>query len=205
MNIFDKGDFQPVTSVFRTQGVLLLNSIAGFQESYDILDTDTTINQIRDCLVAHYLGYDLLNAEKHGFDAKSKKTKKYLEIKQCSTSSKRWGGTWNDTSEDKAHAFSDARLFTVIAIWGNACDLLCMVYGQHQGLGEYLLSKVINRKTGSRSTQGVSITKLITEFNFSVICPPKKTKADVYELLIASNRTLANFLTIDSIKGITDV
>ena len=56
-------------------------------------------------MVANYLGYDLLNWDKHGFDAKKSKEDKFLEVKQCSFSSNSWGGTWNDTNEEKALAF----------------------------------------------------------------------------------------------------
>ena len=205
MNIFDKGNFQPVNENFRTQGVLLLESIANFQMVHDSPDTDTTINQIRDCLTAHYLGYDLLNTEKHGFDAKKSTSNHFLEIKQCSISSKTLGGTWNDTSEDKALAFSDSRLFTVVAIWGTACDLLCMVYGQNKLLGEHLLECVRNRKEGSRSTQGVPVPKLIKEFGFTVVCPPQKKKETISNMLIASNKSLAGYVDVELIKRIQDV
>jgi len=82
--------------------------------------------------IATYLNYDLLNFEKHGFDAKSSVTGHYLEIKQCSASSETWGGTWNDTNQEKALAFSDSRLFTVVALWKGASDLQFMVYGQNR-------------------------------------------------------------------------
>jgi hypothetical protein len=35
--------------------------------SSNIFDTDTTINSIRDTIIASYLGFDLVNIEKHGF------------------------------------------------------------------------------------------------------------------------------------------
>ncbi len=54
-------------------------------------DTDTTINTIRDAIIANYLGFDLLNTEKHGFDAKKSNKEHFLEVKQCSISSKTRG------------------------------------------------------------------------------------------------------------------
>jgi hypothetical protein len=49
------------------------------------------------------------------------------------------GCTWNDTNEEKVLAFSDDRLFTVVAAWKGASDLQFMVYGQHKELGELLV------------------------------------------------------------------
>jgi len=122
MNIFDKGTFKPVPHEFRTLGLCSLVELSKFQEQFEIYDTDTTINAIRDAMIANYLNFDLLNMDKHGFDAKKSTSDHYLEVKQCSISSKTWGGTWNDTNEAVALAFSDPRLFTVVAIWKGASD-----------------------------------------------------------------------------------
>ena len=40
----------------------------------------------------------------------------FLEVKQCSLSREILSGTWNDTNEEKALAFSDNRIFTVVAV-----------------------------------------------------------------------------------------
>lgn len=205
MNIFDKGNFQPVPTEFRIFGISALTELSKFQEKFEIYDTDTTINAIRDAIISNYLDYDLLNMDKHGFDAKNSRTGKFLEVKQCSISSGSWGGTWNDTNEEKALAFSDDRLFTVVGIWKGASDLQFMVYGQHKALGEKLYSLVVNKKEGSRSTQSFSIENLIKDYHFSVICPPDKTKEFVYTLLINYKRNLANIITIDDLKEIQNI
>ena len=127
--------------------------------------------------------FDLFNFEKYGFDAKSSTNGHYLEIKQCSYSSETWGGTWNDTNEEKAVAFSDSRLFTVVALWKGASDLQFMVYGQNKALGEHLHRLVVNRKAGNRSTQTISMKKLIIDFGFVIIAPPDKTKVYVNSLI----------------------
>lgn len=127
MNIFEKGNYKTVSPEFRVFGIASLEELSKFQQKFEMYDTDTTINTIRDAIVANYLNFDLLNFEKHGFDAKKSKSNHFLEIKQCSVSSKSWGGTWNDTNEEKALAFSDNRLFTVVAIWKGASDLQFMV------------------------------------------------------------------------------
>ncbi len=202
MGIFEKGNYQPIPSEFRTLGIISLQELSRFQEKFEIYDTDTTINSIRDAIVANYLGYDLLNFDKHGFDAKKSKNGVYLEIKQCSITSGRLGGTWNDTNIEKAKAFSDKRLFTAVAVWKGASDLQFIVYGQHNGVGKYLLDKVINRKKGSRSTQSIGIEKLIKEYKFDIVCPPDKTKDFVCNILVNYQRNLAEYIELSSIKTI---
>lgn len=205
MTVFEKGNFQPVSTQFRVLGVHALVEISKFQDKFGIYDTDTTINTIRDAIVSNYLDYDLLNVEKHGFDAKSSKTGKFLEIKQCSISSKEWGGTWNDTNQEKALAFGDDRLFTAVGVWKGASDLQFIVYGQNPKLGEDLYTMVVNRKKGSRSTQSISIQKLIKDYNFSVVCPPDKNKEFVYNILVNYRRNLVQLIKKDDIKEISDI
>ncbi len=77
MNIFEKGNYQEVLSSFRIKGLLALEELRKFQEEFNSYDTDTTINEIRDSIVGNYLGYDLLNTEKHGFDAKNLKRESF--------------------------------------------------------------------------------------------------------------------------------
>jgi hypothetical protein len=202
VNIFEKGDYQPISAEFRTLGMCALEELSKFQNQFEIYDTDTTINAIRDAIIANYLNFDLLNKDKHGFDAKKSKDNQFLEVKQCSVSSGTWGGIWNDTNEEKALAFSDARLFTVVGLWKGANDLMLMVYGQHPELGRHLHSLVVGRKDGSRSTQSVSIQKLIKDFNFEVLCPPDKTPDFIYKLLITHHKNFAQILNKDDIRKI---
>lgn len=205
MTIFDKGNYKTVPTEFRTFGIASLQELSKFQEKFEMYDTDTTINTIRDAVIANYLGFDLLNFDKHGFDAKKSNGNHFLEVKQCSVSSESWVGTWNDTNEEKALAFSDDRLFTVVAVWKGASDLQFMVYGQHKGLGELLHRLVVNRKEGSRSTQSVSVQKLIKDFNFAVVCPPDKTKEYVLKLLVNYSKTLVDYVELDNIKTLRDI
>jgi len=105
-DIFEKGNYQPISPEFRTEGLLALIELSKFQNKFRIYDTDTTINSIRDSIIANYLCYDLINMDKHCFDAKKSTGAQYLEVKQCSFTTKIWGGTWNDTNVEKAKAFS---------------------------------------------------------------------------------------------------
>lgn len=199
MNIFKKGNFEALASEYKQLGLLALQQLFEFQEKFDVYDTDTTINSIRDTIVANYLDFDLINTEKHGFDAKRSRTGEFLEVKQCSLFAKRWGGTWNDTNTEKARAFSDKRLFTAIAVWKGASDLQFIVFGQNKKLGEYLYKRVKHRKRGSRSTQNVGIEKLI-EWGFEVIVPPGRDKQKLLEQLLVYNKKLVKFINLHAIK-----
>ena len=205
MNIFKKGDYRTIPHSFRTKGIFALEELSKFQEEFNSYDTDTTINEIRDAIVANYLGFDLLNFNKHGFDAKNSKKNKFLEVKQCGIFSTRLGGTWNDTNEEKAKAFSDKRLFTAVGIWKGASDLQFIVFGQHKGLGEYLLERVRNRKKSSRSTQSVEIGKLIKDWSFNVVVPPDKNKEFVYKQLVTYKANFENLLQLNDLKQTKDV
>jgi len=206
MDIFTKGDYKPVSYNFRTKGLFALRELTKFQEEFNIWDTDTTINEIRDAIVANYLGFDLLNFDKHGFDAKSSKTGKFLEVKQCSVFSKTLSGTWNDTNEEKARAFMDERVYTAVGIWKGASDLQFIVFGQNKKLGEYLLQRVkAVANSSTRSTQSVPIQKMIKEYGFIVIAPPGKNKTFIYELLLNYKPSLSKVLKEEDIRFIKDV
>ena len=206
MNIFQKGDYRPIPNSFKTKGIIALEELTKFQNEFESYDTDTTINEIRDSIVGNYLDYDLLNFNKHGFDAKSSETNKFLEVKQCSIFSKRLGGTWNDTNEGKAKAFSDDRLFTAVGVWKGAADLQFIVYGQHVSLGKYLLERVrAVANTSTRSTQNIGIEKMIKDYNFKVIVPPDKDKSFVYKLLINYKKNISEYLKLEDILSINDL
>lgn len=206
MNIFQKGDYRPVPHSFRAKGIFALEELTKFQSEFESYDTDTTINEIRDSIVGNYLGYDLLNFNKHGFDAKSSQTNTFLEVKQCSIFSKRLGGTWNDTNEEKAKAFSSKKLFTAVGVWKGAADLQFMVYGQHKNLGEYLLERVqAVANTSTRSTQNIGIEKMIKDYQFKVIIPPDKTKEFAYKLLINYKKNVSSYLKITNLITIDEI
>ena len=79
MGIFNKGDYKPIPADFRTLGIVSLQELSKFQEKFEIYDTDTTINSIRDAIVANYLCYDLLNFDKHGFTQKKVRRMNFLK------------------------------------------------------------------------------------------------------------------------------
>ena len=204
LTIFAKGNFQPIQKNFMIQGVLALQSLSNFQTEFEMYDTDTTINSIRDTIIANYLGYDLVNTDKHGFDAKKSKSDKFLEVKQCSIVSKQWGGTWNDTNEEKALVFSDTRVMIAVAVWRGAAELQFLVYGQNSLVGEYLYDKVVNRKSGSRLTQSISISTMIKKWGFSVIVPPERKSEQVIQQIISNQPSLSQYVNADTVKFLSD-
>ncbi|WP_217192944.1 hypothetical protein [Bernardetia litoralis] len=129
-----------------------------------------------------------------------------MEVKQCSIFSKRLGGTWNDTNEEKALAFSNKKLFTAVGVWKGAADLQFIVYGQHEKLGEYLLERVrAVANTSTRSTQSVEIGKMIKEYGFKVIISPDKDRSLVYKLLINYKKSISSYLSISDLLTINDI
>ncbi|MBI3074980.1 MAG: hypothetical protein HYY92_02065 [Parcubacteria group bacterium] len=205
LDIFQKGRYEPIPAGFKEEGEKALRALAKFQKRFHLPDTDTTINAIRDEIVGRLLGFNLLNKNKHGFDAKKSSAEEYLEVKQCSISSGSLGGTWNDTNEEKAQAFSDPRLYTAVAIWEGASDLQFIVFGQNPALGTHLLRLVRNRPSGSRSTQTIPISKLINDFSFVVVCPSGKTKEEILHLLQERAPSLGRNLRISDIKTAEEV
>lgn len=68
LDLMKKGNFQPINTRFLVEGHSVLNEVAKVQQKWKKGDTDTFINELRDSMVGHYLGYKLVNIEKHGFD-----------------------------------------------------------------------------------------------------------------------------------------
>ncbi len=205
MIIFEKGNYKTVPYEFRTFGIASLEELSKFQEKFEMYDTDTIINAIRDAIIANYLDFDLLNFDKHGFDAKKSKIEHFLEVKQCSVSSSEWNGVWNDTTEEKAKAFSEDNVFVAVVLWETAINLKFIVYGQNPRLGEDLLQKVKNKKPDSRSTQKFPVLQLITKYKFSILCLEDAHKEDTYYTLLKKYPSLKKKLKKDDIKTIRDI
>lgn len=60
---------------FMTEGFEVLQKVTKVQTKFNKLDTDTFINELRDCIAGHYLGFDLINTQKHGFEQNQKQSK----------------------------------------------------------------------------------------------------------------------------------
>lgn len=209
MAIFNKGSYNPINNSFLKEGMNVLQKVAIVQKKYNKPDTDTFINELRDSITGYYLGFDMVNTEKHGFDCKhSKDGNIFLEVKSASFSAKSWQATFNDTTLEKAEAFKDEKLWLALSVWENACELLFIVYGQNDKIGCFLEEKVNHFKAGNtvRSTQSISVKDLVVKYGFKILCV-NKTKTEVENLLFIQNKTLKNlddsvFVELKNFKNI---
>lgn len=129
LDIFKKGNFEKIDRNFLTEGFENLKPLMEIQKKYNKLDSDTFFNELRDSMVATYLDFELVNSQKHGFDAKKSQNENiFLEIKEASLSANSWQGTFNDTNLEKAQAFKDKKVFLAVGLWGGLADLKFIVY-----------------------------------------------------------------------------
>ena len=185
-----------------TEGHEALEEVTKIQIKYNKPDTDTFINELRDSIAGYTLGFDLVNVEKHGFDCKRTDKNIFLEVKSASFSASSWGATFNDTTLEKAESFKDEKVYLALAIWKNASDLLFIIYGQNERIGEFLEEKVRWFKSGHtvRSTQSISASQLINDYGFKILAV-NRTKEDVLNLLRLKSISFKN-LTIEDIQDL---
>lgn len=204
-SLLEKGTYKPINGEFLIEGHEILEEVATIQEKWGKGDTDTFINELRDSMAGYYLGYNLVNIEKHGFDCKlSKEINVFLEVKSASFSASTWGATFNDTTIEKAKCFQSDKVFLCLAIWKNASNLLFLVYGQSPKLGKFLEKKVtkfLSGNGGVRSTQTISLIQLINDYRFDIICVTK-SKEEVKSILSLKSKSFLSipnerFLTIE--------
>ena len=194
LKLFSKGKFSHIDNEFIAEGVLALRELQKVQERFNKNDTDTFINELRDQIVGHTLGFDLVNVEKHGFDCKMADKKDiFLEVKAASYDSSTWNATFNDTTLEKANCFKSKKLYLALAVWKDASDLLFICFGQNENIGKLLEEKVKWFKAGNtvRSTQSISFSKLIKDFGFK-ICTVDRSTEDVKKLIGAKFKKLKN-------------
>ena len=194
-SLLNKGSYKPINTDFLLEGHEVLEEVTLVQEKWGKGDTDTFINELRDSMAGYYLGYNLVNIEKHGFDCKLSELEDiFLEVKSASFAASTWGATFNDTTIEKAKCFQSEQVYLCLAVWKNASNLLFLVYGQNKKIGEFLEEKVnrfLNGNGGVRSTQTISMSQLIFDYGFDIICV-NKTKEDVKSILQLKSRQFFN-------------
>lgn len=188
--LLEKGCYKTINQNFLIEGHEILEEVAKVQEKWGKGDTDTFINELRDSMAGYYLGYELVNTEKHGFDCKkSARENIFLEVKSASFAASTWNATFNDTNMEKAACFKSDSVYLCLAVWKNASNLLFMAYGKNPKIGEFLEEKVqrfLSGKGGVRSTQSLGISQLVFDYNFDIICI-SKTKAEAKQILTLKN------------------
>lgn len=173
-NIFTKGEFKPIDDRFIKDSVSSLQGICKVQQTYGKNDMDSLTNELHDSIVGRYLGFELVNIQKHGFDCKlNTNSDIFLESKVASYSSRSWNATFNDTTLEKADAFKQDNVWLALSIWMNMTDLLCICYGKNREIGDYLEQKVKahQRKQTVRSTQSIQLSSLVFRYGFKILAP----------------------------------
>lgn len=193
LRILGKGDFRPIDGVFVMEGVDALMELSKVQVKYNKPDQDTLLNELHDSIVGHYLGFSMINIEKHGFDCKySEEHNIFLESKVASFNSSTWSATFNDTNLDKAEAFKSEKVWLALSVWKNASELMFICYGQNPQIGEFLSEKVnkfLSGNAGVRSTQTIPMSKLVLTYGFKILSITD-TPEELYRILSLKNRSL---------------
>ena len=199
--LFKKGNFQKINNKFMLEGKVALDELSKVQEKFKKSDIDNFLNELHDSIVGFYLGFKLVNVEKHGFDCKYSEDKDvFLESKVASLSANTWNATFNDTNLDKCEAFRSNQVWIALSLWKNASELLCICYGQNPKIGEYLAGRVANFKNGNsvRSTQSISFQKLIRDYGFRVLTISTEPQ-ELISILSLKSKSISKSLTLDII------
>ena len=108
------------------------------------------LEQIKNSIVGHYLGFDETNVEKHGYDGKmttESGQQIYVEEKQLSLIQKHEPkATFNDWTLEKNKDYEKNNVWVAAALWENYSRPLCIVFGKtNEGLSDYLEKETIKR------------------------------------------------------------
>jgi hypothetical protein len=198
-SILEKGKFEKIDKALLKEGEDLLSKIARYAEKLNTTDMDTILNEIRDGKAAVVLGYSELNRLKHGLDAKHKK--QYLEVKQCNFYNKVWSSTFNDTTLEKAEVFGASNVWIAMPVW-KLDKIRFIVYGNHPDIEPLLKDKILGRKSGSRSTQSISINDYIKKYQFKIYVMHSSEKEDVLKEILDKHPRLSQYLSMDDIRVI---
>lgn len=187
---FHKGSFEPINNDFIKEGLDAMSGISKVQTKYHKPDIDTVMNELHDAIVGQYLGFQLINTEKHGMDCKLSETEDvFLESKVAAWAAQTQSATFNDTTLEKAEVFKDEKTWIALSVWNSASDLMFICFGQNEAIGDYLEKKVhAAHNTASRSTQTISLSALIFTYGFEILAI-SRTKEEIYTLLTSSSRT----------------
>ena len=190
-NTGQHGKFERINENFLNETFDVFSLLEAIQQKYGKTDNDTIINEARDAKVAQILGYNNINTDKHGWDAKAD-TEEFLEVKQASISSHSIGATFNDTTIEKTEEISKGNVTIALAVWSSLKDLLFVVYGKNAAIGEHLKQKIIHSKANNAirpGTQSITMKDLIVKFGFKVR-PVSMSKEEITETLFGKMKTL---------------
>lgn len=203
--LFTKGVYKPIDNEFLVSCVDVLSPLGALQNKYK-KDMDSLVNEIHDSLVARYLGFELVNTLKHGFDCKMSQNKNvFLESKVADINAKTWNATFNDTTITKANSFKSKNVWLALSIWSNISKVICICYGQNPLIGDFLIQKVKDFKENGktvRSTQSISFSTLIFKYNFKLLSI-SMSKEELLAFLILKNKNYKK-INLNSIVSLSD-
>ena len=185
------GKFEQINEDFLNETFDVFALLEDIQKKYGKTDNDTIINEARDAKVAQVLGYNNINTDKHGWDAKAD-TEEFLEVKQASISSHSIGATFNDTTIEKTEEISKGNVTIALAVWSSLKDLLFVVHGKNAAIGEHLKQKIIHSKANNAirpGTQSITMKDLIVKFGFKVR-PVSMSKEEITNTMYSKMKTL---------------
>ena len=183
-NINLHGKFEKIDENFMNETFKAFEVLEAIQKKYGKTDNDTVINEARDAKVAQVLGYNDINVDKHGWDAKNDNDK-FLEVKQASATANHISATFNDTTEEKALELGSENLTIALAVWSSLKSLQFVVYGSNPEIGPFLKDKIVRAKEKGHirpGTQSIPMNDLIFKFGFK-IKPVEMRKDDIREYL----------------------
>ena len=178
------GKFEKINESFMDETFKAFEILEAIQKKYGKTDNDTIINEARDARVAQVLGYDDINTDKHGWDAKDD-TDRFLEVKQASATANHICATFNDTTEEKAEELGSENLTISLAVWSSLKILQFVVYGSNPEIGPFLRDKIVTAKQKGHirpGTQSISMNDLIFKFGFK-IRPVEMSREDIRTFL----------------------
>lgn len=164
------GKFEKINDSFIEETFKAFESLEAIQKKYGKTDNDTVINEVRDAKVAQVLGFQYINTDKHGWDAKNEDDR-FLEVKQASTTSNHICATFNDTTEEKAEELGSENLTIALAVWSSLRNPQFVVYGSNPEIGPYLKNKIIVAKQKGHirpGTQSIPMNDLIFKYGFKI-------------------------------------
>ena len=195
------GKFEKINKDFIDETFKVFEQLEAIQKKYGKTDNDTIINEARDAKVAQVLGYEDINTDKHGWDAKDS-GEEFLEVKQASASANHICATFNDTSLEKADELGKDNITIALAVWSSLRNLLFVVYGKNPQIGPDMKQKIIVAKEKGHirpGTQSISMNDLIFKYGFKIkpvnmkkedICQFFREKSGFKTYLIKENREL---------------
>lgn len=204
--LFNAGNFEAHNHEFLADAKNALRYLSEVSKKHGKTDIDTLLNEFHDSYIGEKLGFSKVNVSKHGFDC-CDDNGRFLESKVSSVSAKSYSATFNDTNLEKANAFKKDNVLLAYSIWADANTPICVAYGQHEGIGEFLEEKVRNFKNGFggvRSTQTISLTNLLFKYGFKLYALDY-SKEEVVKFFRENGKGKLKKLTVDDIYDLSEI